>query len=1138
MSVIVFASGSGSNFEALVNAVPVSLLICDRADAPVLERAQRLGVKRLVIEKKSSREEHEREILHALSRVDFNLICLAGYRRLLSADFIKHFARGSIVNIHPSLLPKHPGLSGYEESFADSDELAGITIHEVDAGMDTGKILFQQAFSKKEFLDFESFKAHGLKIEHQMYPQTVREILQRKYYHRLEVVPSAVDLLPSVHELHSKIIWLETTGPCAQLQKKAERVFCDPVSEKIFSTFSEEYQGHLYKLGFSPALTERGFLPGVTDNPASAMKEAWESFAGEGECRIRSGQGFRGMKAFSGLNPLLHWQRAVFNAFEDLPWPEVNAKAMPVRKIDLSGDDETLMRLNAQNWWALSLAELHLIRDYFRLQNRPATDVEMEIIAQTWSEHCKHKIFRAQIEFHDEDTKTSRTINSIFREYIKDVTAEIRERRKLDWLVSVFDDNAGVVRWDDQLDMAIKVETHNSPSALDPYGGALTGILGVNRDILGVGLGARPIANTNVFCLAPPELPEVLGEAWPTTLLSPARIREGVHAGVRDGGNKSGIPTVNGAFHYDVSFAGKPLVYCGTIGVLPRQILGKPSSEKPIQIGDHVVMVGGRIGKDGLHGATFSSMEWKEGTPASVVQIGDPLTQKRMMDFLLEARDLGLYSGITDNGAGGLSSSIGELCQSTGGAEIDLARAPTKYPGLAPWELMVSESQERMTVAVPRTQLECFLHLAQERGVEATALGTFTASGVLKVKFNQDIVAELPLGFLHDGLPAMKLTARWGKSYQFQNWCEEPRIKQQLSKDVNGKDLRRAILAVLSHENVRSHEAWVRAYDHEVQAASVKKPFAVFGSPCDAAIVALAPHGGGEHTGVAIASGLAPQLSRLDPWLMGVWAVDEAVRSVVCAGGDPDRLALVDNFCWPDPVASEKNPDGEKYLGMLVRTAEGLKEACLAYGAPLVSGKDSMKNDAFVKVKEKNIKISALPTLLMTAIAHVEDVGIKTPSYPTKEQLVVLLLAAPVKRTPLTLGQCFNLKVDAPGSVDLSITSRLYRRVAQAIRKNLIHSVHDVSEGGVITALAESALGEVGFDLKANLNWTDLFGEAPGMITLTVERQQLPELRTLLGAEYLLELGVTRSGGGLSLKELDCDISRDDLARAFKGAEQ
>jgi phosphoribosylformylglycinamidine synthase len=653
-------------------------------------------------------------------------------------------------------------------------------------------------------------------------------------------------------------------------------------------------------------------------------------------------------------------------------------------------------------------------------------------------------------------------------------------------------------------------------------------------------MGARPIANTNVFCLAQPELPQVLGEAWPRTLLFPSQIRCGVHAGVQDGGNKSGIPTVNGAFHYDVSFAGKPLVYCGTIGVMPRLIQGRPSSEKPIQIGDHVVMVGGRIGKDGLHGATFSSMDWKEGTPASVVQIGDPLTQKRMMDFLLEARDLGLYSGITDNGAGGLSSSIGELCQVTGGAEIDLALAPTKYPGLAPWELMVSESQERMTVAVPREHLESFLHLAIERGVEATALGNFTASGVLKVKFDKNLVAELPLGFLHDGLPPMKLTARWGKDLKFQDWCEEPRIKNKLANDVNDKDLRKAILTVLSHENVRSHEAWVRGYDHEVQAATIKKPFSVFGSPCDAAIVALKPHGGSEHSGVAIASGLSPQLSRLDPWLMGVWAVDEAVRSVVCAGGDPDRLALVDNFCWPDPVASEKNPEGEKYLGMLVRTSEGLREACLAYGAPLVSGKDSMKNDAFVKVKDKNIKISALPTLLMTAIAHVEDIQFKTASFPQKENLIVLLLSAEVARIPLTLSKCFAIPTQAPGAVDLKITSRLYRRLAQAIRKNLknlIHSVHDVSEGGVITALAESSLGEVGISVDKNLDWIELFGEAPGLITLTAEKQHLRELKSLLGEEYLQELGETTSGGGLRMPKMNLVISREDLAHAYKGGE-
>ena len=377
-----------------------------------------------------------------------------------------------------------------------------------------------------------------------------------------------------------------------------------------------------------------------------------------------------------------------------------------------------------------------------------------------------------------------------------------------DYCLSVFKDNAGVISFDDEWNLVFKVETHNSPSALDPYGGALTGIVGVNRDPFGTGMGSRLIFNTDVFCFAPPDFQGRI----PPRLLHPRRVFEGVREGVEHGGNKSGIPTVNGAVVFDDRYLGKPLVYCGTAGIMPSKINGRPSHIKQARSGDRIVMTGGRIGKDGIHGATFSSEELHEGSPVSAVQIGDPITQKRMTDFLLIARDRGLYTSITDNGAGGLSSSVGEMARESGGARLALNRAPLKYPGLQPWEILLSEAQERMTVAVPPEKLKEFLELAATLDVQATDLGEFTDDGLFSVMWEDRTIALLPLDFLHQGLPRMTLTAKWD-----QPTYPEPSFE-------SATDLTHDLLRLMSRWNICSKERLIRQYDHEVQAGTVIKP--------------------------------------------------------------------------------------------------------------------------------------------------------------------------------------------------------------------------------------------------------------------------------------------------------------------------
>jgi len=760
-----------------------------------------------------------------------------------------------------------------------------------------------------------------------------------------------------------------------------------------------------------------------------------------------------------------------------------------VEEYDLTSlSDDELQALSKKKLWALSLEEMRAVRDHFKKRldegkGKP-TDVELEVIAQTWSEHCKHKIFAAKVNYSEraKNTLIPRHIDGLFKSTISATTSEMAKP----WLLSVFSDNAGIVAFDEEDAFCIKVETHNSPSALDPYGGALTGIVGVNRDILGCGLGARPIFNTDVFCVAPLDY----SEALPERLFHPRRILDGVRLGVEHGGNKSGIPTVNGALVFDRRYLGKPLVYCGTGGFLPRVIAGRPCESKEVIPGDRVCMVGGRIGKDGIHGATFSSLALDESSPMSAVQLGDPITQKRMADFLLEARDAGFYRAITDNGAGGLSSSVGELATLSGGrggARIDVARARTKYPGLKPYELVVSESQERMTVVVPPEKLAAFTELASRRGVEVSDIGEFTSTGLFEIEYEGRSVARLDLEFLHKGAPRLVLDAFWDGRPAVAG-ASMPTGRRSFLEEGSS-----ALLALLSRPNIASKEWLIRQYDHEVQGTSVVKPLhtafpgtpMAFSGPNDAAVLKPKPT---SEAGIVVSCGINPKLSDIDPFLMAQASVDEAVRNALCVGaefGGPDSvLALVDNFCWPDPVGDPAK------TAWLVRACYGLRDACLALSVPLVSGKDSMKNDFKGKLNGNPVSISVPPTLLMTAVGRITDVrAARTADFKNTGDAIYLLGGS---RLGL-VGSEFQLLCAENGSVlpgtgktsepDWEEARRIYQWLGgtNGREQQRIRSLHDVSEGGVLCAVAEGliarGLGAVirvpdGMDL-----WEFAFGE-------------------------------------------------------------
>jgi len=888
--------------------------------------------------------------------------------------------------------------------------------------------------------------------------------------------------------------------PQAALKKIAEGPFSDPIIQ--------EYAIDRGLAGTFDWLIEVGFRPGVTDNVGKTAREAVELLLDKkGIADVYTSRQYilegnigreDAERIASGLlaNELIQRYEILSGAEWDRekgvpPYvPRVTINDDPsVEEIDLDVSDEELDRISSSRVLALTVNEMKVIRDYFHDETRARersdvgldkkiTDVELECLAQTWSEHCKHKIFDSVIDYEDEN-RDHTVIDSLFTSCIKQSTKKIRETLgEDDWCLSVFVDNAGIIRFNDDYNLVFKVETHNSPSALDPYGGALTGIVGVNRDPFGTGKGSKLIFNTDVFCFASPFHDKPL----PERILHPRRIYEGVREGVEHGGNKSGIPTVNGCLVFDERYLGKPLVYCGTGGIMPSRILGKPTHSKEIVPGDMIIMTGGRIGKDGIHGATFSSEELHEDSPVTAVQIGDPITQKKMTDFLLIARDRNLYRAITDNGAGGLSSSVGEMATLCGGCILDLKKAPLKYAGLKPWEILISEAQERMSLAVPPEKCEEFLKLAGKMGVEATILGTFTDSGTFHVRYGEDTVAYLEMEFLHGGLPRMQLKARWSPPQH-----EEPDFPEP--EDMGG-----ALKDMLSRLNICSKESVIRQYDHEVQGGSVIKPLvgAANDGPGDAAVIRPVLD---SFEGVVVANGICPRYSDIDTYHMAACAIDEAIRNTIAVGGSLDRLAGIDNFCWCDPVESEKTPDGRYKLAQLVRANKALYDYTTAYGVPCISGKDSMKNDYIIG----ETKISIPPTLLFSTMGKIEDVR-KAVTIEVKQpgDLVYVLGETFEELGGSEWFALHGFTGNTVPTVNAVRAKNLYLDLASAIDRSLVASCHDCSDGGLGVALAESAFaGGFGMDIDlasvphSGIERDDylLFSESQSRFVVTVSPQ-------------------------------------------------
>lgn len=873
----------------------------------------------------------------------------------------------------------------------------------------------------------------------------------------------------------------------ATARRIADVLLADPVTE----TYSIQREGQLIADPADGLTIEVHLKPGVMDNIAQSTLSALADL----DVRVGSVRTARRYE----LRPIPHDRdlprisRLIGNAcIEDVyvgtppikpppsaPRYEFSLVHVAIRELD----EAALDRLSREGHLFLSSAEMRTIQAYFRTAGRDPTNLELETLAQTWSEHCVHKTLKSPYQYRGAPFPScsfarpaggpgggSATVTyeyeNLLRDTIARATQELSAAGRGPTCLSVFVDNAGVIAFDDAFGIAFKVETHNHPSAIEPYGGAATGVGGVIRDVLGCGLGAKPVANTDVFCVAPPDWPI---DRVPKGVIHPKSSLMGIVAGVRDYGNRMGIPTVNGAVHFDPRYVGNPLVYCGCVGLIRRDRI-----EKAARPGDAIILIGGRTGRDGIHGATFSSAELTdthEDEFSHAVQIGNAIEEKKVLDLVLIAGGRSadgvpgpcLFSAITDCGAGGLSSAIGEMGAETG-AEVDLERVPLKYAGLRYDEIWISEAQERMVLSVPQENVDAFLLLARTESVEATVIGRFTDSRRLVVRYSGIVVGDLDMALLHEGVPRDRRAAEWPAVANDAKSAAPPAEADLVLTPVEAA---RRLNEVLSRPTIASKHWIYRQYDHEVQSGSVVKPWTGPGEgPTDAAVIRPVL---GSRRGVAIGSGLAPQFGDVDPYWMAIAAIDEALRNVVCVGGDPRKTAILDNFCWPasdDPVA----------LGALVRACQACYDGAMLYGLPFISGKDSLNNvfsmsrqDAamvlevirerfgeFSPIVEAEMsrrpnKLSIPCTLLISALSIVDDVS------RTIQPMPQFNLGAGGELDEIVLHYVGTAASDWSG-IDPASAARMHSALADAIAAGAIVAAHDVSDGGVATAVAEMAM--------------------------------------------------------------------------------
>ncbi len=863
------------------------------------------------------------------------------------------------------------------------------------------------------------------------------------------------------------VLTMETSLSHEELEAVREEIFTNPVTqESSFKPVAGDFDWAIWV----------GFRPGVRDTAGSVAIEAISDFLGralgDDEAaytsrlfllkdapldRSRIEIIARELLANEIVQQWRIYSRSEWNRDEGIGIiaPKVVLAHTPgVAEMSISSDEE-LMRLSEERNLALNPQDVPVIRNYFlrpevlearrKVGLAAPTDVELEAISQARSDHCNHNTFRGKFLYRDMRTGEAEVVDSLFKTCIEAPTLAIQAKKE--WVVSVLWDNAGIAKFDENHNYAITGETHNSPSNMEAYGGSLTGIVGIYRDIMGTGKAARLVAGLYGYCVGPRDY---AGPLKPH--LHPRRLLDGIVEGVKDGGNKHGVPTPFGNLFFHPSYLGKCLVFVASLGIMPAEILGEPTDQKCAKPGDYIIMSGGRVGKDGIHGVTASSEIYSEHTPAGHVQIGDPYTQKKMHDFLLEARDLGLITFITDNGGGGLSSSVGESARFSGGAVVEVDKAPLKYEGLDVWEIWISESQERMTIAVSPENLDLFMELSRKHDVESTAIGRYSSDGKLHLTYGGKTAAYLDLNFFAEDFPQWEFDAEWTPPEE--RGLREPVLSEPQSYS-------KTLEALLAAPNICSREWIQRQYDHEVQGGSGIK-FMVGRDrdvPNDAVVLRPLLD---SCRGLAVSQALNPTYSLIDAYHMVAATIDESVRRILCVGGKLEEIGGVDNFCWPsiqyDPV---RNPDGRYKAAQLVRANWALRDICLAYGIPLLSGKDSMYVDGHLSGRfGERHKISGLPTMQFTATSVVTDIRKSLTMEAKAPGDLVYILGTTADE--LGCSEYYDLfgycGLNVP-KVDPAVSLPLYRALEAALNEELLASCHGIYRGGIGVHAAMAAFG-------------------------------------------------------------------------------
>ena len=998
----------------------------------------------------------------------------------------------------------------------------------------------------------------------------VRAIAERHDVHARQlardIAQLSIDSLPSLATIADAPLYLHTaqlyhlTGSLSpqDVERLSQELLTDPVIQ----------EAHLSTYADTAHTVDVFFHPGVTDTLAESVLEGARMLGMTGIAHVATGRRYllderlseaevRTLADALLYNPVIqHYELHPAHgngsqpeaASEAEPAPVAAATGPQVARIPLNQmSDEQLLDVSKKGLLSLSLDEMRVIQQHFREQGREPTDIELETLAQTWSEHCSHKTFKATIAYRELDAQgnevDNETIRGLLKSYIMRATNEVQHPD----LVSAFSDNAGIVRFTDTHDIAFKVETHNHPSAIEPFGGANTGVGGVIRDVVGV--SAEPIACTDILCFGPLETESA---SLPKGIIPPRRIASGVVNGVRDYGNKMGIPTVNGAVLYHSGYTYNPLVFCGCLGMLPHG--SHPSKVEP---GDLIVALGGRTGRDGVHGATFSSGEMSHeiNTQAgTAVQIGAPITEKKVTDVIIQARDRGLYHAITDCGAGGFSSAVGEMGSKTG-ARVELTKAPLKYQGLAPWEIWLSEAQERMVLAVPQEHLQELLDICAIEEVEASIIGEFTSDKRLTVTYQDEVIANIAMDFLHDGNPIKTLDALWTRpesaTAQPTQWTDEGRA------EAVTHSITPTLLTLLRHANIASKEDVVRRYDHEVQGATVLKPMVgrAGNGPGDAAV--LRPIvGSPTKAGVVLSNGVNPLYGKFDPYQMALNAVDEALRNLTAVGGDITHTSILDNFCWG-------NPNDPEQLGTLVRAVKGCYDASVGFKVPFISGKDSLNNEYRADGK----RMPVIATLLISAVGVIEDAS-KTVDMSLKTPGNLLYLVGETRNE--LAGSHYTEVIDQASfkafvphtsvpTVDVERAYATMKALGAAIRQGLVRACHDLSEGGLAVAAAEMSLASL-LGVKLDIaqvgresgaldevhpharDIVRLFSESPSRFIVEVTPEQLStfEQRMRDADADLTYLGMVTNTPRFIVQDGDeelINVSVEELQESWKGGQ-